>query len=247
MIATLALLLAFSVPVRPAQPTVGALITVDFSREGSDVVLDPLPAEVEQVSKNGPRITLRAFAAGKFMLSGVVKREREAIRFRNLPVEVKSVLAAADDLKPAPLAPPKLLEEQRPPWILVGFAALLALGSWWWLLTRTDALRFESRASEQELLALLSNWPAGRVDDPFLARLSDATRRYVAAHDSRVAESMTTREILLRLTDERTEKALRDILQLGDQAKFAPWGAGTVDANALKNEAAAVADERKSA
>jgi len=247
VISTLALLMAFAVPVRPAQPTVGALITVDFSSQGKAVELDALPTDVELVSKNGPRITLRAFAAGKFAISGVVKRDREAIRFRNLPVEVTSVLTAADDLKPAPLAPPKPLGEGRLPWMLVAVAVMLAIGSWWWLLTRRAAVAIESRAAEQELLALLREWPAGRVDDPFLARLSDATRRYVASHDSRVAESMTTREILLRLTDQRIERALRDILELGDQAKFAPWGAGTVDANALKNEAAVVAEQRKSA
>jgi len=247
VIASLALVMAFTVPVRPAQPTVGALITVDFSRVGKTVFLDPLPAEVELVSKNGSTVTLRAFDAGKFVLSGVVNRDRDAIRFRNLPVEVKSVLAAADDLRPAPFAPPKPLVQSQVPWIVVSVAALFAIVAWWWLLTRKHGLSQNARVAEQELLVLLRAWPVGRLDDPFLARLSDATRRYLASRDTRVAESMTTREILSNLTDERAAAALRDILQLGDRAKFAPWGAGQVDASVLRQEATVVADERTSA
>lgn len=247
MIGALAFLLLFTVPTRPAQPTIGDLVTIDFSQQGNAVFLDPLPPGVELVSKNETRITLRVFTTGTIRLGGVVNRGDHAIRFRNLPIEVKSVLRADDDLKPAPLVPPRPLPAQRLPWLMIAAAALLAAGAWMFLLTGRRGVAARAKIVEDELLALLRSWPSEGVDDAFLAQLSDATKRYVSSRDPRVAESMTTREILSRLGDERAAGALADILQVGDQAKFAPWGAGTVDASLLREEAKTVAEERRSA
>lgn len=239
--------LALTVPVQPAKPTVGEPIRVDFSKHGDSVRLQTLPAETEIVSTNGAIVTLRAFSTGTLMLDGVVTRGREAIRFRNLPVTVSSVLSSADDLAPAPLVPPKPLPENRTANVAIILAAVAALISAvaLWLRHRGEVRSgfdvIEDTSSSDELEELLRSWPA-RLDDAFLARVADVVRRRVSRSDAELSLSLTSRE-LLEAAPVSHQQALRPILEAGDRAKFSPFGAGGVSAAGIRTSVEQIAGE----
>jgi hypothetical protein len=227
----LAILALVSATFTPAQPTVGDPITIDFT---ATVKLDP-SQEYEIVSSSGNRVVVRTFAPKPFMLSGTAGD----VHFTNLVVPVRSVLKN-DDLKPAPLVPPRDVPYPREAWIAIGIAALLAIGSWtlvWW----------RSRATVEHLV------PAVPPDVQFRravhdararrqrwAYLADATRAYLAATRPNLGSELTTSEVLRRCSD----PVVADILRQGDLEKFSTWGAAAMDFESIAARALELAPEK---
>jgi len=98
--------LIFTATFRPATPTVGDLVTIDFQQP---VMLDPSTA-YEVVSRKGNRVVVRTFEPKPIALSGV----SGGIRFHNLNVPIRSVLKPKDKLEPAPLRPPRGVPRPAP-------------------------------------------------------------------------------------------------------------------------------------
>lgn len=224
----IAILLIVTASFRPATPTVGDPITIEFERP---VVLNSSDA-YEVISHTGKRVVVRTFRPQPFELSGRVDR----IHFRKLMVPVGSVLAPDDDLKPAPLDPPVAPPVSRRPWIAIGIASAVAALAW--LATVLLARRVSAAAmplpaipaSERFRLAVeqLRRDPSATLR---WAALSDATRRYLAAIDPRLGLELTTEEALRRAQGEYSQLGL--ILDQGDLEKFSPWGARAADFDAV--------------
>lgn len=151
--------LIFTATFRPATPTVGDLVTIEFQHP---VVLDP-SAAYEVVSQKGNRVVVRTFEPKTIALSGV----SGGVRFRNLNVPVRSVLKPKDKLEPAPLQPPRQIPYPREPFVAIGIAALVAIIAWIavFLLARS---RIADRRSQEcfrgaSMLSTMScNWLAER-------------------------------------------------------------------------------------
>lgn len=205
-------LLVFTALFHPARPTVGDRIAIDFPRA---VTLDPSP-RYEIVSKAGARVVLRTFEPEPLVLSGVTS---DGVRFRNLVLPVRSVLAPRDTLQPAPLEPPHPLPAARLPRIAIAIAALAAAAAWLavFLLSRRKAPATLVPADPAEVFRA-SVAAAARAPQPWAA-LADATRAYLARRG--YGAEMTTRELLRVLDDPLVET----ILHHGDLEKFSPDGA----------------------
>jgi hypothetical protein len=249
MIPLLLLVTAF---FHPAQPTVGDPIVIDFQASGErraasgNVVLDPSP-EFDILSVRGSHVVIRTFEPRPFVISGRVGN----VVFRNMVVPVRSVLKPRDDLKPAPLKPPRKEAYPRLPFMLIGIAALLALGAW------TVVIILERRAAAAKVVE-----PPVPADVRFRTkvialrddvrgerrwtRLADATREYLAAVDPNLGMELTTRELLEKLGVAQTllsVPAVAAILRQGDLEKFSPWGALPADFAALADRALELAPE----
>jgi hypothetical protein len=250
MIPLLLLVTAF---FHPAQPTVGDPIVIDFQQP---VVLDASP-EYDILSTRGSRVVIRTFEPRPFVISGRVGN----VVFRNMVVPVRSVLKPRDDLKPAPLKPPRKEPYPRLPFMLIGIAALLAVGAW------TAVIILERRAAaakvveppmpadvrfRTKVIALRDDVRAERR----WARLADATREYLAAVDSRLGLELTTREVLAQLSGAPAPSpvtaaegggaplsTITTILRQGDLEKFSPWGALPANFAALADRALELAPE----
>lgn len=222
---------------QPAVPTVGDLVTIDFA---GPVTLDPSP-EYEIVSARGSRVVVRTFTPRPFALSGVLISDGGNVRFRNLVVPVHSVLKPNDDLKAAPLVPPRAVPYPREAWIAIAIAALLAVAAWtlvWWrsrvrLETLVPALppdeQFRRTVAALRAAPHRQRW----------ALLADATRALLAATRPGLGSELTTSEVLRRTAD----PVVADILRQGDLEKFAPWGAGAMDFDAVAARALELAPE----
>lgn len=216
--------------VSPPAPAVGDLITVEFQ---APVQLDA-SEDYEVVSKQDRRVVIRTFTPRPLRLSGTTA----GVRFANLTVPVRSVLRKNDDMKPAPLSPPRPLPAPRLPWLAIGAAAALAAATWLWL------ARLARPALEQALPSISPDELYRRTvldlrRRPSLslrwAALADATRRFLAATRPRLSSSLTTTEILPRLDDR--ERVVAEILRQGDLEKFSAAGAPPRDFDALSAEA----------
>ena len=108
--------------------TVGDPVTIDLPK--APVVLQQ-SADYEVLSNAGKRIVVRTFRPKPFVVSGSAGGEP----FRRT-IDVQSVLKPNDNLRPAPLASPRVEPEPWLPWTLVGATALLAIASWTWLAKR---------------------------------------------------------------------------------------------------------------
>lgn len=214
MILVLALVTA---TLRPAAPKVGDLITVTFP---APVVLDASP-DYEVVSHEGNTFVMRTFAPKPFAMSGTAG----AVRFRNLSVPVQSVLKPNDDLKPAPLAPPKLVAYPRLPFIAIGIAALCAVAAWLLvalrLRKRVETPRVVQSPEDRFRAAVLAlrQDPARRLR---WAALANETRVYLAATRSDLGSDLTTTELVPRL--EERERIVAEVLRQGDLEKFSRRG-----------------------
>lgn len=233
MLLTLALVTAL---FRPAAPTVGDPVTIDFP---APVVLDASP-DYEVMSARGSRVVIRTFKPDPLPLSGVVG----PVRFRNLVLPMQSVLKPNDDMKPAPLVPPRPLAVPRAPIYWIALAALLAIAAWAYAY-----LRRRAKAGAPELVVPPADAfrkavaKAARARQPWAA-LADATRAYLASQG--IGRELTTTEILEevpRALDHVPEPdrpghaaTIGDILRRGDLEKFSPWGApaGDFDATARR-------------
>lgn len=208
------ILLLVTATFRPPAPTVGDLITIDFKQP---VVLEP-SAHYEIVSQRGPRVVVRTFEPKPFAVSG----RTGDVAFRNMYVPVRSVLRPKDNLTPAPLKPP--LAEPYPmlPFILIGIAALMAIGAW------IAVVRFDRAETIVEtIIPPAERFRASVTAARNWSQLADAVREYLAA------TTLTTTEIL----DRNDSAIVAEILRQGDLEKFSPWGPKPADLAALKRRA----------
>jgi hypothetical protein len=237
---------------RPAAPTVGDRITIDFQQA---VVLDPSP-RFEIVSQRGSRVVIRTFEPRPFPISGRVGN----VAFRNMMVPIRSVLKPRDNLAPAPLKPPIAEPYPRMPFVVIGIAALLAIAAW------TAVFVLERRAARAKVIAPAIP-PAERFRATVIAlrddrtarwrwaRLADALRDYLAA-TTELSKDLTTRQLLERLGGAPAILPARageiagaplisEILRQGDLEKFSPWGARAGDFESLASRALELAPEEQ--
>ena len=213
MIAALFLTL-FTATFRPAAPTVGDPIAIDFP---APVVLDQ-SADYEIVSQRGAHVVVRTFDAKPIALSG----RMGDVAFKNLVVPVRSVLKPKEAMTPAPLIAPR--REAFPTSVAIALAALLLL----WVAVVVAIIKLapkRKRAVVEPQIPPAERFRAAvlalRDDDSPLrwAKLADALRDYLAATGG-VGRELTTSEVVAR----RREEVIADILRHGDLEKFSPWG-----------------------
>jgi len=202
----------------PPAPTVGDPIAITFA---APVKLDRSPS-YEVVSQRGSRVVVRTFIPRPFALSGVTG----GVRFRNLVVPVRSVLKKNDDMKPAPLTPPRAAPYPRAPSMAIAIAALLAIAAWvlaWRLAQRAVRIIVPPiPASERYRRAVLALREDPRRAHRWAA-LADATRAYLAESRANLGSDLTTTELVPRLPDH--DRVVADILRQGDMEKFSRHGA----------------------
>lgn len=216
----LGLLLAVTATFQPAAPTVGDRITIEFP---AAVVLEK-SADYEIVEQNGKRAVVRTFTPKPFVLAGTVGGQR----FGGMTIPVTSVLGPNDDLKPAPLTPPRPVPYPRAPFVFIGVAAFVAMGVWaavWRFAHRGEALPAIPEIPAEErfrrAVAIAKTQP-----EPWAA-LADATRAYLAATRPQLGSDLTTTELVPRLLE--SERIVRDILRQGDLEKFSAEGAAAAN------------------
>ena len=218
----IALALLAAITFTPARPTVGDPITVNFP---APVTVQPAK-EIEVVAQRGNQVIVRSFEPKPFTLrtSG-----GEVI------IPVHSVLEANDKLDPAPLKPPRAEGYPRAPFIAIAIAAAAAIAAWIAVI-----LLARRRTPKPEIVVDPADQFRGAVIAARgWAELADATRRYLAATDSRLGMELTTRELLGRNDD----PTLAEILRQGDLQKFSPWGAAPGDFHAVARRALALIPE----
>lgn len=220
----------------PAQPTIGDPIVIDFQQP---VVLDR-SAEYDILSTRGSRVIIRTFEPRPFPISGRVGN----VVFRNMVVPMRTVLKPRDDLRPAPLKPPRSEAYPQLPFVAIGIAALLAAAMW------TAVILLARRATAAKAVepplpadVRFRNTVTALRDDPRAAkrwaRLADATREYLAAIDPNLGLELTTREVL----SVGLPVVVSEILRQGDLEKFSPWGALLADFATLATRALELAPE----
>lgn len=229
----LAALALVTATFQPAPPTIGDPITLEFS---APVALDASP-DFEVVWSEGRRVVIRTFQPKPLVLGGVVGGK---VRFQNLIIPVRSVLAPGDDLKPAPLVPPKEVPYPRAPFIAILIAALCAAAAWAavWARSRRRAevappvdVRTPEERYREAVLALREAPSHPRR----WAALADATRAYLAATRPAFGSDLTTSE-LVPLLQER-ESVVVDILRQGDLEKFSRRGPQPRDFSEVASQA----------
>lgn len=205
----LALLLLVGATFRPAAPTVGDPVTIDFP---APVKLEP-SRDFEVLSNDGRRIVVRTFAPKPFEVRGTMNGAPVRVR-----IPVTSVLKPNDPMTPAPLAAPRPVPYARAPFIAIAIAALAAVLAWTFALLRA---RKKSAAP-----AVPAQSPEERFRAAVLAsqttrswgRLADETRLYLAATRPRISTDLTTTELVPRLA--AREQFVAHILRQGDIEKF---------------------------
>ena len=237
MIPILLVLTAF---FRPAAPTVGDPITIQFPQTA---VLDRSP-DYEIVSQRGNTVVIRTFEPHPFAIHGRAGN----VVFRNMIVPVRSVLKRGDNMTPAPLKPPRREPYPRLPFVLIAAAALAAVAVW-------SAVILRSRVRIEPVVPLLPPAEQFRAavialrDDPRLprrwARLADALREYLAA-TSQLGRELTTSEVVVRVrvgppplaaAESGGPALIAEILRQGDLEKFSPWGPAQADFESIANRA----------
>jgi hypothetical protein len=221
-------LLLVTATFRPAQPAVGDLVTIEFRQA---VTIDR-SAAYEIVSQNGNRAVLRTFTPRPFPISGTLGGK---VRFRNMVVPVRSVLKPDDDLKPAPLAPPRDIPASRLPLVMIAIAGALALLAWGLVrkLSRKKTIApvetpIDPETRFRNAIATLRANPRQSMR---WATLADETRRYLA-----IDEDLTTAEVLSGAPPP-SAALLATILHQGDLEKFSPWGASPADFDGVAERA----------
>jgi hypothetical protein len=218
-----------TVTLQPAAPTVGDPITVTFD---APVVLDRSES-YEVVGQQGARVVVRTFEPKPFAMSGTMSGAGGNVRFRNLIVPVKSVLEPKDQLKPAPLVPPRPVPYPRAPFVAIAIAAAVALLAWvaaWWTSRRAVVREEPALPADVRFRRAVE---AARAKPARWAALADATRVYLAATRSGLGTQLTTTELLRRLGDPVVE----DILRQGDLEKFSTSGPAPLDFDRLAAQA----------
>lgn len=224
-------LLLVTASFRPAAPTVGDLITIDFE---APVVLER-SADYEVVRHEGKRVVVRTFRPEPFELRG----RAGDVAFRRLMVPVTSVLRPDDTLQPSPLKPP--LPPPRPRAALIAITAAAATAALAWLLVFLLARRVALQAmappklpaAEEFRIAVAALCARGEAAGRWAA-LADATRAYLSAIEPLLGAELTTAELLRKVgeTNIRPQDVIATILRQGDLEKFSPWGARPADFDA---------------
>jgi hypothetical protein len=220
--------LAFTATFHPPKPAVGDLITIRFAQPAT---LDPSP-DFEMVSRHGSEVVIRTFTPKPIALSGV----SGGVRFRNLVVPVRSVLAPKDTLQPAPLVPPRVPPQPRTAMIAIVIASLLAIAGWLtaYLLSREKKIAPAVVVAPAERFRIAVKQSARSKQR--WASLANAVRAYLAARG--FGPDLTTAQLLAQLHDDVVE----EILRLGDFEKFSPWGAPAGDFDATAQRALTLLD-----
>ena len=187
------------VRVSPRAPTVGDRIRLEFATgSGGRALLDPSP-EFEIVSQRDGHVVIRSFRPGPLALSGRLLSGGRSIEFRNLSIEIHSVLAPGDALRPAPLRPPvPLPHDRRVDWWLGAIAAaavLLWAGVFFRHRGRARAEEVPLLPAREEFLEAITRAREEKSDE-FALILSDAVRRYFARTDPRLGRELTRTEFL---------------------------------------------------
>lgn len=243
------------VRVTPKAPTVGDLIRLEFATgSGGRALLDPAP-EFEIVSQRGGEVVIRSFRPGPLALTGRLLSGGRAIEFRNLAIEIHSVLAPGDALRPAPLRPPLPLPHDRrvEEWLgaIAAAAALLWIGVFFRHRRRTRAEAAPPLPAREEFIEAIERARKEESDD-FLLILSDAVRRYFARTDDRLGRELTRTEFLEaigRIIPAEQIPIVSSVLSQADWLKFS--GSRTVPADrnlidrALELLPVAATDEQK--
>jgi hypothetical protein len=228
------LFLMVTATFRPASPTVGDLITIDFAKP---VVLDRSDS-YEIVSQKGTGVVVRSFAPKPFALSGVAG----GVRFRNLMVPIRSVLKPKDNLDPAPLRPPVRIPYPRQPFMAIGIAAAVAAAFWIAVLVLAGSRIADRRSQEPELApaerfrATVAALRANQKEPLRWAALADATRLYLSTLSPHLGVELTTSQLLPRV-DAQHVAVVAQVLRQGDLEKFSPWGAPAADFDSLAEHA----------
>src|SRR5664279_292904 len=115
------LLLTAITTFQPARPAVGDPITIDFA---APTTVDVSP-DYEVVSRNGRQVVVRTFVPHTIAVTGEATDGPVSVM-----IPIHSVLKPDDKLEPAPLKPPKAEPWPRLPFIVIGIAALCAIGAW---------------------------------------------------------------------------------------------------------------------
>jgi len=224
------LFLIVTATFRPASPTVGDLITIDFAKP---VVLDRSDS-YEIVSQKGTVVVVRSFEPKPFALNGVAG----GVRFRNLMVPMHSVLKPKDNLDPAPLRPPFRIPYPRRPFIAIGIAAAVAAALWIAVVVLAGSQVADRRSQEPELApaerfrATVAALRANQKEPLRWAALADATRLYLSTLSPHLGVELTTSQVLPRV-DAQHVAVIAQILRQGDLEKFSPWGAPAADFDSL--------------
>jgi hypothetical protein len=213
------LLLFVTATYRPTAPTVGDPITIDYSRP---VVVAPSP-DFEIVSQQGSRVVVRTFDTKPITVHATATDGEEV---GDVVIGMKSVLAPNDQLKPAPLQPPRELPTARLPYVAIGVTALAAALAW-------AAVYLLSRRTPKALVVVApdARFRAAVAGAKSWAALADATRVDLAATRPDLSLDLTTSEVLSR------EPRAATILRQGDLEKFSPWGPEALDFDAVARQA----------
>lgn len=205
----------------PPAPTVGDPITITFSEP---IKVQPSP-DYDILSQQGTRVVVRTFAPKPFVINGV-------------KIPVRSVLKQGDDMKPAPLTPPRASPYPRAPFLAIAIAALLAIAAWLaaWLRSRRAVRVVEppvpaSERYRRAVVALRENPSRAHR----WAALADATRAYLAESRAGLSSDLTTTELVPRLPER--ERVVAEILRQGDAEKFSRDGAPQRDFNEVAERA----------
>jgi hypothetical protein len=225
-------LLLVTVTFKPATPTVGDPITIDFP---SAVVLNA-SEDYELVSQERNRVVIRTFKPKPLALSGTVGGEE----FQKLVIPVSSVLQPDDNLQPAPLKPPLAPPASRTPWYALGGAAAAAVLAWLavFLLARRKVAHerdVPQLPTGERFRLTVDQLRARRGGSGRWAALADATRLYLSSIEPGLGAELTTLELLRKLaaTNIRPQDVVTTILRQGDLEKFSPWGAHAADFDAV--------------
>jgi hypothetical protein len=205
----LAVLLLVGATFRPASPTVGDPVTIEFP---APVKLEP-SRDFEVISNDGKRVVVRTFAPKPFDVRGTMNGAPIRVR-----IPVASVLKAKDTMDPAPLAAPREVPYPRGAFVAIAIAAVAAVLAWAFALLRARkkvAAPVLPAQSPQErfraaVLALQKTRSWGR--------LADETRVYLAATRPQISTDLTTTELVPRLRSH--EAFVAHILHQGDVEKF---------------------------
>lgn len=217
---------ALTATFRPAPPTVGDLVTIDFARPAT---IDG-SKDYEIVSQHGTRAVIRTFVPHAITIRGHAGGEPFAMR-----MPVRSVLKPNDSMQPAPLAPPHAVPYPRTPFVVIGIVALLAAAAWAGVFA---VARWRAREKLVEPpLAPAERFRRAVAAARSWADLADAIRLYLAATNPNLSPDLTTSELLARMDN----ATIATILHQGDLEKFSPWGAEPADFHALAARALEVA------